>query len=178
MVNKNTSKFLSLILRHQPELIDIKLDKNGWADVDELIEKINDSGHNLDLELLKELVETNDKKRFSFNSDITKIRANQGHSINVDVQLKKTVPPVKLYHGTAKKFLDSISETGLDKRNRLHVHLTEDKTLAEKQGARWKDKTIILSIDCKQMLEDGFDFYKSENNVWLVDSVPSKYILI
>ena len=136
-------KFISLILRHHPEQIEIKLDKNGWANADELINGINkDSTWNIDKNILEDLVKTNDKQRYSFNEDHTKIRANQGHSIKVDVELKEVIPPKVLYHGTAERFMNSIASQGLTPQSRLHVHLTEDKELARKNGSRY-GKPII-----------------------------------
>lgn len=165
-----TSKFLSLILRHSPETVGIKLDKNGWADVDELLEKIN-----LDFETLDDIVETNDKKRFSFNEDLTKIRANQGHSINIDLELKPIEPPHNLYHGTIANFLRSIAKEGLTKQNRQYVHLSKDTETAKKVGMR-RGKPIILAIRAEEMYEKGYKFYLSENGVWLTDHVPAKFI--
>lgn len=169
---KENSKFLSLVLRHKPEKIGIKLDENGWADVSELLSKMKNG---ITMEILEEIVVTNDKQRFAFNEDKTKIRANQGHSINVDLELKVLVPPNMLYHGTAERFIKSIMETGLDKRNRTHVHLSQNYDTAISVGSRY-GKPVILKIDTKKMSEDGYIFYLSENNVWLTDSVPVKYI--
>lgn len=165
-------KFISLILRHHPEQIGIKLDKNGWADVNELINGINKQGWNINKDILENLVLTNDKQRYSFNKDRTKIRANQGHSIKVDVELKEVIPPKILYHGTAERFMPSIrASQGLTPQSRLHVHLTEDKELARKNGARY-GKPVILKIDTQKMIKMGIKFYKSENNVYLVNCVP------
>jgi len=168
-------KFLSYILRHHPEKIDLKLDANGWADVNELIEKINSNGYKITLHLLLQIVNTNDKKRYSFNDDKTKIRANQGHSIEVDLNLTPRIPPEILYHGTSKQFLDVIKQEGLTKQKRHHVHLSESKENAIQVGKR-RGKPIILTIQSKQMHEDGYGFYLSENNVWLTDIVPPTYI--
>lgn len=171
------SKFLSLVLRHKPEIIGISLDKNGWADVKELIEKSNSKKNiGLTLSILEYVVENNNKKRFIFNEDKTKIRANQGHSIEVELNLKEVMPPVILYHGTSDRFKDSILRTGLDKRNRNHVHLSADMETAQKVGTRHGGKLIIFKVDCKQMIADGYKFYLSENKVWLTDQVPVKYL--
>jgi putative RNA 2'-phosphotransferase len=172
---KSTSKFLSLVLRHKPEEIGLLLDENGWASVDELIQKINAKGNNIDIDLLNEIVETNDKKRFAFNDDKTKIRASQGHSIEIDLALEPSLPPNILYHGTATRFVESILKEGLTKQQRQHVHLSEKLETATKVGAR-HGKPVILIVNAKQMQEDGFLFYKSENNVWLTDNVGVKYI--
>lgn len=172
---KKISKFLSLILRHQPETINLTLDENGWANVDELREKCSKNKINFTLEELDEVVETNDKKRFIFNEDKTKIRANQGHSIDIDLALKPQQPPEFLYHGTAQGNVDSILNKGIEKRNRQHVHLSLDKETATKVGMR-HGKPIILTIRTGKMFEDGILFYLSENNVWLTDFVDAKYI--
>ena len=172
---KKISKFLSLILRHQPETIDLILDENGWANVDELREKCSKHKISFTLEDLDEVVETNDKKRFIFNDDKTKIRANQGHSIEIDLALKPQQPPEFLYHGTAQNNVESILENGIEKRNRQHVHLSQDKETATKVGMR-HGKPIILTIKTGKMFEDGILFYLSENNVWLTDFVDAKYI--
>ncbi|CAM4001699.1 RNA 2'-phosphotransferase [Flavobacterium branchiophilum] len=173
--NKNTSKFLSLVLRHAPETIDLALDENGWANVAELIEKCNKNHNKIDFDNLVTIVETNDKKRFAFNEDQTKIRANQGHSIEVDLNLKEVTPPDILYHGTVASALSEIKEFGLKKMSRQHVHLSKDIETAIKVGAR-RGKPIILEIDSKRMKDENFIFYVSENGVWLTDAVPSQFI--
>lgn len=171
--NKRISKYLSLLLRHKPETIGLVLDENGWADVDDLISnpKIDFS-----LEELKEVVRTNDKQRFAFNEDRTRIRASQGHSLKeIDLKLEKSTPPDVLYHGTIEKFIDSIRKTGLQKMNRNHVHLSADLETANKVGGR-RGKPIILEIDTVKMLNDGHEFYLSQNGVWLTDQVEVGYI--
>ncbi|MCV9927743.1 RNA 2'-phosphotransferase [Flavobacterium sp. LS1R49] len=172
---KGISKFLSLVLRHSPETINLKLDENGWADVEELIAKCTKNGNVLNAELLDYVVENNDKKRFAFNEDKTKIRASQGHSISVELNLKEVEPSEFLYHGTVENFLESIKKEGLQKMSRQHVHLSQDRETAIKVGGR-RGKPIILTINAKKMYQDGFKFYLSENNVWLTDVVPVKYI--
>ncbi len=172
---KSTSKFLSLVLRHSPETIHLKLDENGWANVDELITKCNQHQKKLDLELLNIVVETNDKKRFAFNEDKTKIRASQGHSIEVELNLKEALPLEFLYHGTVEASINGIKEKGLQKMSRQHVHLSKDKETAIKVGSR-RGKPIILKVEARRMHEEGFRFYLSENEVWLTDEVPVKYI--
>ena len=169
------SKFISLLLRHKPEVINLTLDNNGWANVDELLDKLNKSGYDMNFNELKEIVVTNDKQRFTFNEDETKIRANQGHSINVDLELKEEVPPDVLYHGTATRFLDSILEKGLLKQSRNHVHLSSSKDTALNVGKRY-GTPVILIIDAKRMYRDGKKFYLSKNGVWLVDYVAPEYI--
>lgn len=172
---KNISKFLNLVLRHAPETIQLQLDRNGWANVDELIIKCHQFGKEFDFELLEEVVETNDKKRFTFNDDLTKIRVNQGHSIDVELNLNEFEPNAFLYHGTVEKFIDLIKKEGLQKMSRQYVHLSKDKETAIKVGSR-RGKPVVLKVDAPKMFENGFRFYLSENNVWLIDEVPAKYI--
>lgn len=166
---------MSLVLRHNPQKIGITLDEKGWADTDLLIKGMCRNGHNVTLEKLKEVVTTNDKQRFKFNDDYTQIRANQGHSVAVDVEMKETVPPDILYHGTATRFLAAIKSEGLISKKRLHVHLSKDKETAIKVGRR-HGTPVVLSVNSAKMHEAGFTFYLSENGVWLVDSVPPEYI--
>lgn len=172
---KRISKFLSLILRHQPESIGLKLDENGWADVEELRAKSAKKRVHFSLKELDEVVETNNKKRFAFNEDKTRIRASQGHSIDIDLALESIQPPDFLYHGTAEANISSILEKGIEKRTRQHVHLSADKETATKVGMR-HGKPVILTIRTGKMHEDGFAFYKSANGVWLTDFVEAKYI--
>lgn len=168
-------KFISLILRHNPETIGIKLDKHGWADVSELLAGMNQKGHRIDMAMLEEIVATNNKKRYSFNEDKTKIRANQGHSIPVDVELKTVVPPDVLYHGTADRFLNEIKKKGLQKQSRNHVHLSSDWDTAVSVGKR-HGCPIVLKVNTKAMYQDGYIFYLSENGVWLTEDIPIQYI--
>ncbi|MFZ0596792.1 MAG: RNA 2'-phosphotransferase [Flavobacterium sp.] len=172
---KNISKFLSLVLRHSPETINLKLDENGWTDVEELMEKCSKNGNELNAALLDYVVENNDKKRFAFNEDKTKIRASQGHSISVELNLNEVEPSEFLYHGTVEKFLENIQKEGLQKMSRQHVHLSKDKDTAIKVGGR-RGVPQILTVKSGEMFKDGFKFYLSENNVWLTDEVPPKYI--
>lgn len=167
------SKYFSYLLRHKPESIDLSLDENGWASIDELIQKTDDFELNKDI--IDIVVETNDRKRFSISKDRLHIRANQGHSIVVDLELIPIRPPQHLVHGTAKRFIEIIREQGLNKMQRHHVHLSESQAVAKNVGSRY-GKPILLSIATKEMFDDGFIFYKSANNVWLVDGVPPKYI--
>lgn len=164
---KSTSKYLSLILRHKPEVIGITLDEHGWADI---------GTHECNLEILEEIVRTDNKQRYSFNEDKTKIRANQGHSIKVDVELEEKEPPKYLYHGTGEKYVSSIEKLGLVSKNRLYVHLSKDFNTAINVGSR-HGKPIIYKIDAKAMYDDGYKFYLSKNNVWLTKSVPIKYLI-
>ena len=173
---KNTSKFISLILRHRPEAIGISLDEHGWADVQDLIDGINRSGgHFLDMENLEEIVRTDEKQRYSFNEDHSLIRANQGHSIPVDVELEEKTPPDILWHGTGEKYVSSIDNQGLIPKGRLYVHLSSDIGTAKKVGSR-HGKPVIYEIDCRKMAEDGHSFYLSANNIWLTKRVPAVYL--
>lgn len=172
---KRISKFLSLILRHSPEKIGLQLDENGWASVDELQLKCGKYGHPFSIEELKEIVATNDKQRFAFNEEGTKIRASQGHSINVELELARTEPPEFLFHGTVADSLNSIKEKGLLKMNRQHVHLSKDRDTAIKVGSR-RGIPVILRVRSGQMHLVGFPFFISENGVWLTDRVPEQYI--
>jgi len=172
---KHISKLMSLALRHQPDSIGIQLDEEGWVNTNELISGINNKGIKLNIESLRILVAENDKKRFTFNEDESKIRANQGHSVDVDLKLEAIEPPVVLYHGTVSKYMESIRENGLVKRNRQHVHLSKDKETATKVGSR-RGVPIILVINSKLMHEAGYKFYLSKNGVWLTDQVPAEFI--
>ena len=173
---KNTSKFISMILRHKPEVIGITLDEHGWADVQELISGVNSSGgHSLDMEMLEEIVRTDDKQRYSFNEDRTLIRANQGHSIPVDVELEEKLPPDVLFHGTGEKYVLSINQQGLIPKSRLYVHISSDIETARKVGSR-HGRPVVYRIDCRKMTEDGFRFFLSVNGVWLTKSVPPEYL--
>lgn len=169
------SKFLSLVLRHQPEQIGISLDDQGWTSVDALIAAMNQYGQKIDHDLLDEIVENNDKQRFSFSDDGEMIRANQGHSVAVELGYAPQTPPDTLYHGTVERFLAAIAATGLSKGQRHHVHLSESLTTATKVGQR-RGQPIILTINAKAMSADGYVFYCSANGVWLTDAVPSNYI--
>ncbi len=175
--HKHTSKFLSLILRHQPEKIGIRLDKSGWASVSELLDQLNANGHPITMELLEEIVATNNKKRFAFNDDHTQIRASQGHSLDIDPDLAPVIPPALLYHGTAEQNRESIFTSGLQKRNRQHVHLSDNTETARNVGAR-HGKPLVLLVNAAQMQKDGFVFFLSANHVWLTNEVPPAYLSI
>lgn len=168
---------MSLVLRHKPETIGLQLNENGWANVQELIQKINNNGTEVNFDIINTVVDTNDKKRFSFNEDKTMIRANQGHSIEVELNLNAVAPPNILYHGTAEKFVERILKEGLKKQQRQHVHLSLLQETAKAVGSR-HGKPVILTIDAKAMAVDHFTFFLSDNNVWLVDSVPVEYITL
>lgn len=168
------SKFISLVLRHQPDAAHITLDEHGWANVEELLAGINETGRKIDIEILEEIVVTDNKQRYSFNHDKTLIRANQGHSIPVDVELKEQEPPEFLYHGTATRFLESIMAEGLKPMSRLYVHLSKDIETAIKVGKR-HGEPVILKIHSGEMYKEGYKFYLSENGVWLAEKVDVKY---
>lgn len=173
--SRKISKFLSFILRHKPDELGITLDEHGWTSVAVLLEKINRNHDSLSLDELEYVVATNAKKRFAFNEDKTKIRANQGHSVNIDLALQPKEPPTLLYHGTVEKFMEAIKATGLQKRSRQHVHLSADKETATNVGSR-RGKPIILTIKSGEMYAKNYTFYQSENGVWLTDEVPVVFI--
>ena len=169
------SVFISLVLRHKPDAAGITLDEHGWANVEELIDGINNTGRKMDMGVLEEIVRTDQKQRYSFNEDKTLIRANQGHSIPVDVELKEKEPPEFLYHGTADRFIKAIMKEGLKSISRLYVHLSKDIETANKVGKR-HGKPIILKVHSGQMCREGIKFYLSENGVWLTKKVDVKYL--
>lgn len=169
------SVFISLVLRHRPDSAHITLDEHGWADVDELLTGINDTGRKIDRGILEEIVATDKKQRYSFSQDKALIRANQGHSIPVDVELKEQEPPELLYHGTAMKFLDDIRSEGLKPMSRLYVHLSKDVGTAITVGKR-HGEPVVLKIYSGDMHRAGCPFYLSENGVWLTKKVDSRYI--
>ncbi len=166
---------MSLVLRHEPERIGLQLNENGWASVDELVEKINAKGIKVNIDTIREVVATNNKKRFAFNRDETMIRASQGHSIDVELNLTATTPPEILFHGTATRFMESIMATGLQKQTRQHVHLSAGAETALAVGSR-HGKPVVLQINAKAMHEAGFEFFLSDNHVWLTAMVPVQYI--
>lgn len=171
------SKYLSYHLRHAPEKLGLKLEVGGWVKIEELLQASQKDQFPLTLTQLKEVVATNEKQRFSIDETGTKIRANQGHSIKVDLQLHPLTPPNLLYHGTCNQAIPSILEKGLQKMSRHHVHLSCDVVTAQKVGQR-RGKPVILEINAQKMSEDGFLFYCSDNQVWLVDYVPPVYLTI
>ena len=169
------SKFLSLVLRHKPETIGLQLDENGWADVLELMSKSAAGGQAFSREELEEVVALNDKQRFAFDDSRARIRANQGHSIEVELQLEVRQPPELLYHGTVERFLTGIQAEGLRKMSRNHVHLSADREIAVKVGSR-RGEAVILTVRSGEMSRDGLTFFVSDNGVWLTDAVPVRYI--
>ena len=169
------SVFISLVLRHKPEAAGISLDEHGWANVEELLEGINNTGRQINMDILEEIVRTDSKQRYSFNSNKTLIRANQGHSVPVDVELEERQPPQYLYHGTAERFLDAIMAEGLKPMSRLYVHLSKDEETAVKVGKR-HGSPVVLKVRAEEMYHDGNKFYLSQNGVWLTKYVDRKYI--
>lgn len=173
----NISKFLSLVLRHQPESIELTLDNEGWADIATLITLANQRGWYLHTELIQKVVRENDKQRFVISEDGLQIRAQQGHSIAVDLDIPVTTPPEVLYHGTASRFMKSISSRGLKAGHRQHVHLSPDLKTAWQVGARY-GKPVVLLIHAAEMHAAGHTFYRAHNGVWLTDAVPVDFIEI
>lgn len=180
MTNDNTmtklSKFLSLVLRHKPEAAGIALDKNGWADVSDLLTGVRNNYGHITMSMLEEIVANDNKQRYSFDKYHKKIRANQGHSVQVDLGLIPVTPPDVLYHGTSMKYFGGIMGVGLIKKSRNHVHLSEEPHTAITVGSRHGNDVVVFLVNARQMHTDGYEFFKSENGVWLTDSVPSKYL--
>lgn len=172
---QSISRYMSLILRHKPEVIGITIDEHGWANVEELIKGIARNNVGFDMQTLEKIVDTDDKQRYSFNSDKSLIRANQGHSIPVDVELEEKEPPNKLYHGTGEKYVESIDQQGLIPKSRLYVHLSKDTDTAIKVGKR-HGNCVIYVVKAAEMYRSGYKFYLSQNGVWLTDKVPVKYL--
>ncbi|OCG18289.1 RNA 2'-phosphotransferase [Gilliamella sp. WF3-4] len=172
-----TSKFLSYILRHQPEAIGITLDSDGWVNIVHLITQANQYGESLTRELVEQVVKTSDKKRFTISDDGIKIRAAQGHSTQqVKISHAEQIPPEFLYHGTATRFIDSIKKQGLISGNRHYVHLSTDENIANKVGKR-HGKPIVLKVKALQMHQQDFKFYLADNDVWLTDAVPNTFLI-
>ncbi len=170
----STSKFLSLVLRHQPEVIGLELDDAGWADIDRLI-ALAQPHRPLTRALIDAVVANNSKQRFAISEDGRRIRANQGHSIDIALGLQPVAPPVRLYHGTATRFVEAIRREGLDKRSRQHVHLSADAGTATHVGAR-HGKPVVLVVHADAMAAAGYAFFRSANGVWLTDAVPAAFI--
>lgn len=167
----NRSKYLALLLRHKPEEANLTLEKDGWISVDILCKNTD-----FTLEELKEIVINDNKQRYSFNGDFSKIRANQGHSKQIDIEFKEYIPSGFLYHGTGKKSYDSILKFGIKKMSRQYVHLSHDINTAITVGKR-HGEPVVFKIDAVQMYKDGIKFYISENNVILTDFVSTKYLV-
>src|SRR5579864_4688475 len=171
------SKFLAKHLRHAPDALGLMLQPGGWVSVDDLLTASERAGFPITYDELIECVETNDKKRFALNAAGDLIRANQGHSVEVDLQLEEKQPPAVLYHGTVERFLASIMAEGLKKGKRHHVHLSKDTDTARKVGAR-RGKPVILRVDAGKMHSQGFKFFLSVNGVWLTDAVPPSFLKV
>lgn len=169
------SRFISLILRHKPEEIGIKLDEHGWAKVNELVRGVRVKYPDFNADILEEIVRTDEKQRYSFDDTHTLVRANQGHSIPVDVELEQVEPPRYLYHGTATKYMDSIWKNGLVAKSRLYVHLSGDQNTAYAVGKR-HGKPVIYRVRARSMHDREFIFYRSENGVWLTKEVPVEFL--
>lgn len=173
--DKEISKFMSLVLRHQPEKINVVLDENGWTDVAIFLSQMNTKGFSVDMKKLEEIISTNEKQRFALNDTKDKIRANQGHSVEIDLGLSPTEPPQILYHGTSQNAISSIKEQGITKQNRQHVHLSAQIETAINVGSR-HGKVVVLTIKALEMHQNGEIFYISDNGVWLTDMIETKYI--
>lgn len=174
----DTSKFLSYVLRHEPQSIGLILDSEGWADIAKLVECARQTGRSLDCDLIHQIVDASDKKRFTISSDGLRIRAAQGHSTKtVNITYPEKVPPKYLYHGTATRFLESILKNGLSAGKRHHVHLSQNEQIAATVGQRY-GKPVVLTIEARQMHRQGFKFFLSDNDVWLIDNVPPEFLSI
>lgn len=180
MADKNSerslSKFLSLVLRHKPEVIGLTLDQSGWVDVQVLLDACNAQGRKITANSLANMVAENSKQRFAFSPDGKMIRASQGHSLDVELGYDEQPPPAALYHGTAFRFIQSIREQGLLKQGRHHVHLSTSTDTALAVGKRY-GQPVLLQVDAARMHTDGHIFFVSENSVWLTDTVPPQYIV-
>lgn len=171
------SKAMSLLLRHRPQLGKLTLDEQGWVNMDALIDGLGRLGIRTDPEQVEEVIVKCDKQRFAWDEIHDRVRANQGHSVAVQLDLPECEPPDTLFHGTVDRFLSAIRTKGLQKRNRHHVHLSGDRQTAQKVGQR-RGKPVILNVDAKRMQADGYKFYLSNNGVWLTDHVPSEYLIL
>lgn len=174
-IEVKASKFLSLLLRHKPDEIGLELSSDGWASISDLVDLTKNHKLPLTPELIRAVVRTSDKQRFLISPDGARIRANQGHSLSVNLGLASQPPPAHLYHGTASRFLNSIRENGLMKGQRQFVHLSLDTETAKRVGMR-HGTPVILLVAAHRMHDDGFEFFVSENGVWLTDHVPAKYL--
>lgn len=169
------SRTLSLVLRHDPGVIGLILDDHGWARIDELLDCLNRKGKRVDRDLLEKIVAEGDNRRFRISEDGKRVRANQGHSILIELNLEEKDPPQWLYHGTASRFMDAIKREGLQKQSRHHVQLSGNQKAARKVGAR-HGKPVVLEVAAQLMVSHGYQFSQSENGVWLVDEVPPDYL--
>ncbi|OON70985.1 RNA 2'-phosphotransferase [Hymenobacter sp. CRA2] len=173
--HRKLSKFLSLVLRHEPQAIGLTLDGAGWTDVDELLTRLHQHGHAVDRSLLEAVVAGSDKQRFAFSPDGQRIRANQGHSVEVELGYAPQTPPELLYHGTAERNVAAIQAEGLVKQQRHHVHLSPDVETAHKVGER-HGRPVVFTVRAGEMHRQGHQFYRSDNGVWLTDAVPPQFI--
>lgn len=171
---REMSKLIALVLRHKPEELGLTMDRHGWVDTRALIEKLN-AIQPFDMEKLEEIVRTDNKQRYSFSADKSRIRANQGHSVPVDLELMPLEPPKALWHGTATRFSESIERQGLLPMQRQYIHLSADIETAVRVGRR-HGKPVIYEVDAGAMFEAGHAFYRSENGVWLTKAVPAEYL--
>lgn len=174
-LEQRTSRMMSLVLRHDPSSIGLTLDENGWAEINHLVDCLNQHGRRVDRALIERVVESSDKQRFKISNDGQSIRANQGHSIAIDLKLEAKSPPQWLYHGTAEKSMTAIEREGLLKQSRQHVHLSKDQKTAKMVGAR-HGKPVVLEVAAQLMEQHGYRFYQAENGVWLTDCVPPDYL--
>ncbi len=177
MKTTNISRYIALLLRHHPEKVGLCLDEHGWAEVEALIQGVRQRYPEFNRAVLDEIVARDSKQRYAYNQDMTCIRANQGHSIPVDVELKQALPPAILYHGTGEKYVESIQKVGLIPKSRLYVHLSTDIQTAIQVGKR-HGQPVVYQIDTQQMIHDGFIFYISANHIWLTKAVPVQYLKI
>lgn len=172
---RKKSKFLSYLLRHHPDELSLSMDTAGWVDVDDLLPKLFERDSSWTREVLQRVVDENTKKRFEIVDE--RIRARQGHSLDVDLGLTPTPPPDVLFHGTHPKVVDAILSSGLLKMQRHHVHLSEDVATAKNVGGR-RGKPVVFEVDAAAMVADGHTFFVTENGVWLVDEVAPKYLSV
>lgn len=172
------SRYISMLLRHKPEEADLKLDSYGYVKTTDLIRGVKNKFPEFTRDMLLTIVSTDDKQRYSFKDHNRYIRANQGHSIKVDLELVAVTPPSLLFHGTSRKYLDSILQTGIVPKSRQYVHLSKDVDTAYSVGMRHGNKTIILVVNAEQMHQDGYKFFISDNGVWLTDAVPTRYFTL
>jgi putative RNA 2'-phosphotransferase len=172
----HTSKFISLILRHNPSVVGVTLDQGGWIEVEKLLAAMNAHGHKVDIDTLNAIVASDRKGRYTVKDG--KIRANQGHSIEVELDLAEATPTGQLYHGTSRNIIPTLMAEGLKKMQRHHVHLSGDVATATNVAKRRGKEYTVLSVDTTAMMRDGHKFYRSENGVWLAEHVPPQYLKV
>lgn len=169
------SKYLSKHLRHEPERLGLALTPGGWVEVSQLLDACTEHGFPITRAELEAVVAGSDKQRFAFDEQGTRIRANQGHSVEVDLELGAQVPPDALYHGTGSDTAETIAQSGILKMARHHVHLSHDQDTAIKVGSR-HGRPVVFEVNAAAMYRDGYTFYCSSNGVWLIDAVPPQYL--